>query len=79
VSGYRCKVTPVHADGSVCRHWNAHTGALDPACPGRDGYQATCSCGEDLGTYSSRGRALEDRQAIHLSMHTTRDTHREDR
>ncbi len=75
---YHCPITAVHTDGTICAHKRASSGGIDPACPGRDGYQATCSCGEELGGYTIRA-VLEERREIHLHMHGTLDAHEGDR
>lgn len=70
----RCPIRPVHADGTECTHKIRPSGKpLDPGCPGRAGYEATCSCGVKLG-HSNIRAALEERRAAHLNTHKSRRT-----
>lgn len=71
---YSCKIRPVHADGSDCTHKVRLSGKpLDPECPGRAGYVATCSCSATLGRFAIRA-VLEEQRAKHLRKHAERAT-----
>lgn len=67
-----CKIRPVHADGTTCTHKLKPSGrALENGCSGRAGYEATCSCGEELGRHRIRAE-LEENRRTHLRKHETR-------
>lgn len=70
---YRCPIRRVHADGSTCEHKHGPNGRhIDDDCPGAAGYEARCSCGEDLGRQTLR-TVLEDYRRVHLQGHRLRE------
>ncbi len=69
---YRCKIRRLHADGTECTHKIKPSGRpLEPECPGRAGYEATCSCGADLEFQRTRA-VIEEQRDEHLRRHQTR-------
>lgn len=66
---YSCKIRPVHADGTECTHKVRPSGEpLDADCPGRGGYEATCTCGVELERQGIR-TVLEENRRMHLRKH----------